>query len=375
METKMKITSNRENLIKGIQTLQSGVSAKSGTIPILQNFLMETENKGLKVVFTDLEMAVKHHINVDVRTEGSITVPMRKFMEIVQNLGEEAEVVISADDSNRVAVNSGKSKFKLSGAPKSDYPVIPDLDETNSFDIPAGLLSSMISGTVFSASTEDDRHFLNGLLWKNEKEQFSLVATDGRRLAVASASGIKTKKDFKVIVPSKIMNELVKFIKSASIGEKEKITVGLSANQIGFRAAKTVFISRLIEGTFPAYEQIIPKGKEVSVEISAEKLLAVTKRAAVCSTERSGAVKYTFKKDVLVVNSASQTMDFEDEIEVDHKGKEFQVSFNPKFILDILKVAGEKKVVFDFSTPSTPVMVRMPENDSFVYIVMPLRTQ
>jgi DNA polymerase III subunit beta len=371
----MKINSTRENLIKGIQTLQSGVSAKSGTIPILQNFLMETEGKGLKVVFTDLEMAVKHHINVDVKVEGSITIPMKKFMEIVQNLGEEADVNISADESNRVAVNSGKSKFKLSGAPKSDYPVIPDLDETNSFNIPAGLLSSMISGTVFSASTEDDRHFLNGLLWKNEKEKFSLIATDGRRLAVASTDEVKIKKDFKVIVPAKIMNELVKFIKASAIGEKENITVGLSSNQIGFKAAKTVFISRLIEGSFPAYEQIVPKNKELSVEMNAEKLLAVTKRAAICSTERSGAVKYTFKKDVLVVNSASQTMDFEDEIEVDYKGKEFQGSFNPKIIMDILRTVGDKKVVFDFSTPATPVMVRIPGNDDFIYIVMPLRTQ
>lgn len=371
----MKITSNRETLIRGIQTLQSGVSAKSSTIPILQNFLMETDGGGLKVVFTDLEMAIKHKINVEVKTEGNITVPMKKFMEIIQNLGEEAEVTISTDEANRVAVNSGKSKFKLSGAPKADYPVIPDLDETNSFNIPAGLLSAMISGTVFSASTEDDRHFLNGLLWKNEKEKFSLIATDGRRLAVATTDEIKIKKDFKVIVPAKIMNELVKFIKSAAIGEKENITVGLTSNQIGFKAAKTVFISRLIEGSFPAYEQIIPKTKEISVGIDAAKLLAVTKRAAICSTERSGAVKYTFKKDVLVVTSATQTMDFEDELEVEHKGKEFQVSFNPKFILDILRTVGDQKVIFDFSSPSTPVMVRMTGNENFCYIVMPLRTQ
>jgi DNA polymerase-3 subunit beta len=375
MEYMMKINSNRENLLNGLQTLQSGVSAKTGTIPILQNFLMETEEKGLKIVFTDLEMAVKHHINVDIKTEGSITIPMKKFMEIVQNLGEDSDVVISADETNRIAVNNGKTKFKLSGAPKSDYPVIPDLDETNSFKVPAGLLSSMISGTIFSASTEDDRHFLNGLLWKYEKEKFSLIATDGRRLAIATTDKVRIKKEFKLIVPSKILNEIVRFIKTAGIGEKEEITVGLSSNQIGFKAAKTVFISRLIEGNFPAYEQIIPKNNEISVEMNAPKLAAVTKRAAICSTERSGAVKYTFKKDALVVNSASQNMDFEDEMALDYKGKEFQVSFNPKFILDMLKVIGDKNIVFDFSAPTTPVMARIPGNDDFIYIVMPLRTQ
>ena len=371
----MKINSNRENLIKGLQTIQAGVSAKTGTIPILQNFLMETDEKGLKVVFTDLEMAIKHHINVDIKTAGSITVPMKKFMEIIQNLGNDSDVNISVDDSNRVAINSGKSKIKLSGAPKNDYPVIPDLDETNSFKIPAGLLSSMVGGTIFSASTEDDRHFLNGLLWKHEKDTFYVVATDGRRLALASTGKLKIKKDFKIIVPSKILNELVKFIKAADCEDNDEVMVGLSSNQIGFKIGKTVFISRLIEGNFPAYEQIIPKTTEISVEISSQKLAAVTKRAAICSNERNGAVKYTFKKGMLVVNSSSQTMDFEDELEVDYKGSEFNVSFNPKFMLDILKNTGEKNIILDFNNPATPVKARIPGNDDFTYIVMPLRTQ
>jgi len=371
----MKINSTRENLIKGLQTLQAGVSAKTGTIPILQNFLMETEDKGLKVVFTDLEMAIKHHINVDVKNAGSITIPMKKFMEIIQNLEEKSDINLSVDDSNRVAINSGRSKFKLSGAPKNDYPVIPDLDETNSFKIPAGILSSMISGTIFSASTEDDRHFLNGLLWKYEKDRFSVVATDGRRLALASTDKVAAKKDFKVIVPSKILNELVKFIKSSAIEDKEEVVVGLSTNQIGFKIAKTVFISRLIEGNFPAYEQIIPKTKETSIEVDVEKLTAVTKRAAICLNERGGAVKYSFKKGLMVITSSSQNMDFEDEIEVAYSGKDFLVSFNPKFVLDILKNVGDGKVILDFNSPSTPVVARIPGNDDFTYIVMPLRTQ
>lgn len=371
----MKITSNRENLIKGLQTIQAGLSSKTGTIPILQNFLMETEEKGLKVVFTDLEMAIKHHISVDVKNTGSITVPIKKFMEIIQTLEDENDVNVSVDDANRVAINSGKSKFRLSGAPKNDYPVIPDLDETNSFNIPSSLLSAMISGTVFSASTEDDRHFLNGLLWQYEKGIFTVVATDGRRVALASSREMKIKKDFKVVVPSKILNELVKFIKGSDFDEKEAVVVGLSSNQIGFKIGKTVFISRLMEGNFPAYDQIIPKTKETTVELSAQKLTAVTRRAAICSNERSGSVKYTFKKGILIVNSSSQNMNFEDEMDMDYKGKDFQVSFNPKFVLDILKNTGDNDVVFDFNTPSTPVMVRIQGNEDFLYIVMPLRTQ
>lgn len=371
----MKISSTREKLLKGLQTIQAGVSSKTGTIPILQNFLMETEDKGIKVVFTDLEMAIKHHIPVNIKTEGSTTIPIKKFMEIVQNLGEEAEINITVDESNRISILSGKARFKMGGASKNDYPVIPDLEEKESFKIPAKVLAEMINSTIFSASTEDDRHFLNGLLWKYEKDLFSLVATDGRRLAITSSRKVKAKKDFKVIVPSKIMGEISRFIKSQEIEEKEEVTVGLSSNQIGFRIAKTVFISRLIEGNFPAYEQIIPKTHEIEIKINASSLLGVTKRAAICSSERSGSVKYTFKTGVLVVNSSSQSMDFEDEIAVDYKGKDFQISFNPKFILDILKVSGEKELSAEFTTPSTPAIIRVKGREDLIYIIMPLRTQ
>ena len=371
----MKINSNREILIKGIQTIQAGVSSKTGTIPILQNFLMETEDKGLKVVFTDLEMAIKHHIPVDIKGEGSITVPIKKFMEIVQNLGEDSEVNISVDENNRISILSGKSRFKLGGAPKNDYPVIPDLDESNSFKVPAKLLAEMINSTIFSASTEDDRHFLNGLLWKYEKENFALVATDGRRLAISTSKKIKAKKDFKVIVPSKILGELARFIKGGGVKDADEVTVGLSSNQIGFKIGKTVFISRLVEGNFPAYEQIIPKSHEIEIDLNAAKLMAVTKRAAICSNERSGAVKYTFKSGTLVVNSASQSMDFEDELEIPYTGKEFQISFNPKFLMDILKAADDSEITLEFTSPATPALIKMKGREDLVYIVMPLRAQ
>lgn len=369
----MKINSNRETLIKGIQTIQAGVSSKTGTIPILQNFLMETEDKGVKVVFTDLEMAIKHHIPLEIKGEGSITVPIKKFMEILQNLGEDSAVNIAVDESNRISILSGKARFKLGGTPKNDYPVIPDLDESNSFKVPARLLAEMIGSTIFSASTEDDRHFLNGLLWKYEKDAFSLVATDGRRLAITSTKKVKAKKEFKVIVPSKILGELASYLKG--VKDAEEVTVGLSSNQIGFRIGKTVFISRLVEGNFPAFEQIIPKSHELEILLNADKLMAVTRRAAICCNERSGAVKYTFKKDALVVNSASQSMDFEDELEIDYKGKDFQISFNPKFVLDILKAAGDGDITAEFTSPSTPALLRVKGREDLIYIVMPLRTQ
>lgn len=370
----MKINSNKENLLKGLQTIQSSVSSKTGTIPILQNFLMETKEKGLKIVFTDLEMAVKHFVKVEVQKEGSITVPMKKFTEIIHALEGDENISISVDNSSKTTITSGKSKFKIGGLPKNDYPVIPDIDETNSFKIPALVLADMVSKTIFSASNEDERHFLNGLLWKSEKGKFSIVATDGRRLAVFNVPNVSVKKDFKIIVPSKILLELVKFVNSSDFKEKDEITIGLSSNQIGFKAKKTVFVSRLIEGNFPAYEQIIPKAPEISVDIDTQKLANITKRAVICSNERNGTVKYEFKKDVLIVKSSSQNMDFEDEIDIKHGEKEFNISFNPRYITDVLKNVGDKTISLKFTTSSTPVIIEPSRDKNLLYIVMPLRS-
>jgi len=370
----MKINSNKENLLKGLQTIQTGVSSKTGTIPILQNFLMETKKEGLKIVFTDLEMAIKHFIKVDIEKEGSVTIPMKKFMEIVHALENNKDISIVVDSSNKATINSGKSKFKVGGLPKEDYPVIPDMDESNSFKIPALLLADMIEKTIFSASNEDERHFLNGLLWKAEKNKFSMVATDGRRLAINEQQNIKIKQEFKIIVPSKILNELIKFIKSSNFSEKDEMLIGLSSNQIGFKIDKTVFISRLIEGNFPDYEQIIPKSPEVSINLDTQKLLDITKRAVICSNERSGVVKYEFKKNVLIVKASSQNMDFEDEMDIENTGKDFQINFNPKYVMDILKNIGDKKIVFKFTASSTPVIIKSLKNKDLTYIVMPLRS-
>jgi DNA polymerase-3 subunit beta len=367
----MKIVLEREDLSKSIQIIQAAINSKTGAMPVLQNFLIETEKNGLNFISTDLEIAIKHFIETKVNEQGSITIPLKKFSEIIQNF-DDKDVIIAADEESKVILNNGKTKVKIIGLPKSDYPLIPEIEEKDCFEINAYELLNMIESTIFSVSNEDERHFLNGLLWENKKNNFSIVATDGRRLAVAS-SILKIKKEFRVIIPSKIMNELTKFIKNNISDKKENIKVGMSTNQVGFIYKKTVFISKFIEGNFPAYEQIIPKEIDFSVNIPTEKLLSATKRAIICSNERNASVKYSFKKGLLLVNTSSQNIDFEDEFDIDYKGKDFQIVYNPKFILDILKNIGSKEVLFEFTGANRPSVIKNPEDKNLLYIVMPLR--
>lgn len=368
----MKIVSEKEGLLKGIQVIQAAVTSRTGTMPALQNFLIETDNDGVKVISTDLEIAIKHFINTDVKIPGSVTVPMKKFNEIVQNFDDET-VSMSADENSRITINSGKARVKIAGLPKTDYPLIPEINEKDCFELGAIELSQMIDKTVFSVSNEEERQFLNGLLWEKKNNVLSIVATDGRRLALYRKNKIGAKKDFRVIIPAKIMNELARFLKANAKDKKEMVKIDLSANQAGFVFGKTVFISKFIEGNFPDYERIIPKEFKISVELDSKKLLSATKRAAICSSERNASVKYVFKKGVVIISSSSQSMDFEDEFETAYSGEEFQINYNPKFILDILKNISGEKAVFSFSDAGKPSLVKDADNPELVYVVMPLR--
>ena len=191
----MKINTIKENLLEGIQIIQSALSPRT-TLPVLQNFLMETENGKLKIVFTDLEMAIKHYIDAETQSTGSITIPAKKFSDILHTLQNDQDISITTDSSNKVHINSGKSRFWLIGTPKEEYPVIPDLNKSDSFTIGAGVLSDMIKKTIFAAATEETRYVLNGILWIFGKEGFEMIATDGRRLALAGNKNINIKKEF-----------------------------------------------------------------------------------------------------------------------------------------------------------------------------------
>jgi len=368
----MKIVSERNSLLKGLQVIQAAVTSRTGAMPALQNFLIETDKNGVKVISTDLEIAIKHFINTDVKIPGSVTLPMKKFNEIVQNFDDET-ISLSADENAKVTLNSGKAKVKIAGLPKTEYPLIPDIDDRDCFDLPAIELADMIEKTIFSVSNEDERQFLNGLLWEKKKDVLSIVATDGRRLAVCRKDKIMGKKDFRVTIPAKIMNELAKFLKANSKDKKEMVKVSLSSNQAGFIFKETVFISKFVEGNFPDYERIIPTQFSFEVNIDCAKLLSATKRAAICSNERNASVKYTFKKGVVIISSSSQSMDFEDEFDVDYKGEDFQISYNPKFILDILRNVEGKTAIFSFSEIGRPSLIKDSDNGDILYVVMPLR--
>jgi DNA polymerase-3 subunit beta len=370
----MKIHCNKEDLTKGVQTIQSALSSRT-TLPILLNFMMETESSKIKVVSTDLEMGVKHYISAEVESDGSITIPAKKFSDILHSLPEGQEVELFVDAGDKVQLKCGRSRFSIIGAPKTEYPVLPEFDRKEAFELPMGLVLDMVKKTIFAASSDETRHVLNGVLWSAKKGALEMVATDGRRLSIVSRKGVLKDRDFQIIVPTKVLSELLRLLGSCDVksDSQEKMQVGVTENQIVFQLKETTLLSRLIGGTFPNYEQVIPKKKDISVILDAKELLAVTKRAALCALDRGGSVKFALQKKSLQISASSQNLEFNDEIGVDYSGADFQVAFNPHFLVDALKHLDSEKVSLGFTTPINPVLIEPADGADCRFVIMPMR--
>lgn len=374
----MKFSIKQEILIDCLSKIQPAIQTKTGSMPVLHNFLIEVKNDAIKFTATDLEIAIKHTINNSFTTvmEGDSTIPFKKFYDIVSTIEKDKDITVSYEDE-KIIISSGKTKMKIATLPSTDFPATPSINEKDAFRVNAKEIVSMIEKTIFSASTDDKNTVLNGLLWKKEKDSFTIAATDGRRLAVISRKLASSNKPFKVIIPSRILEEISSFIKS-NCNDKDEMSISISTNQVGFKIKNTEFISRFIEGNFPSYESIIPKNFESTAKIDIEKLMTATKRAVIAGGDnKSGFVKYNFKRDVLTVNLSMQTVDFEDQIDCSFNmkgGDDFTIVYNPKFIIDILKNSGAKIVEFKFTGATTPTMITTDNEPDLIYMVMPLKS-
>lgn len=365
----MKLNCRTEELLKGVQTIQSALSQRT-TLPILLNFLIETDDSRLKLVSTDLQMGMKHYIKAEVESDGSVTIPAKKFLDILHTLPDGKEVFLAMDGDGKIQLKCERSRFIIQGAPKAEYPVIPEFSKSEAFILKASILSDTIKKTIFAASSDETRYVLNGVFWAAAKGVLDMVATDGRRLAAVRSKTIPPERDFRVIIPTKILQELLKLLGHE---EDEDISVSVTENQVGFQTKTTTMISRLVEGSFPNYEQVIPSKKDIRVIFPTKDLLTITKQAALCCPDRGGSVRFTLKKGVLHVAASSQTLQFEDEIPADYKGEDFLIAFNPEYVIDGLKAAGSEKVWMSFTTPTNPVLIEPEDGGEYKYVVMPMR--
>jgi DNA polymerase-3 subunit beta len=361
----MKIQTKKENLLTAIQIVQNIVSPRN-TLPILSNILIETRNNSLRLVATDLDVGISCEIPVDTQEEGSITLPAKKFSDIIKEL-PEGNVVIVVKKNNLVDIECEKCRFKLMGLPKDEFPKFPEFKDKETLQIEQTTLREMLNLTAFAVSHEETRYILNGILVEVKENNLKLVATDGRRLAVIERKIATTnKKELGVIIPIKAVNELNRNLK-----DEGRVVITLGTNQILFDIDGVLIVSRLIEGTFPNYKQVIPEATEKKVKLNREVFLAAIRRANLLSTPDFQAIKLeVFKNKMVVSKSTPDVGESREELDIEYQGKELIMGFNPHYLIDVLKNLTEESLFFELSDADKPGVIR---TSGYLYLVLPMR--
>ncbi|RJP69590.1 MAG: DNA polymerase III subunit beta [Candidatus Abyssobacteria bacterium SURF_17] len=365
----MKLAIGRDELRDAIGKVQNVVSARS-TLPMLQYVLLEAKKNSLKLVATDLEVGIECVVECEsLGQEGIMTLPCKKLHEVVANL-PPGSVSVSVSDGTTVALSSGVVSYKLMGMPPDEFPKSPEVSRERAFKMPQADLKDMLKRVSFSISVDPNRVNITGLLFALVDKQLRLVTTDGRRLSFAlypleSASGFEVSH----IIPRKTIVELERLL-----GEEGDVTLYFSENQVAFEFENLLVISNLIDGVFPNYEQVIPRGHDKKVVVDKEPFAVATRRAQVMTTDRYNLVKYEITKGKMVVTTnCPEVGELKDEVEMEYDGAAVEMGFNPQFVLDVLKVIQEEKVRIELKDSQSSGLFKPMGSDNYLYVVMPVR--
>lgn len=361
----MKVQLTKEDLILGIQTVQNIVSSKT-TLPILSNMLIETQKNTLKLYTTDLDIGISCEIPVNIIEEGAITIPAKRFSDIIKEL-PVGEVTIKAGKNNQIEIECGTCKMKLLGLPKEEFPKFPEFKDKEAIRVKQNDLKEMFRMTSFAVSHEESRYVLNGILMEVNKDILRLVATDGRRLAKSECTLIQgVIKDFSVILPIKAVQEINRNLKDTG-----EVVFVSGSNQVLFNINGTLIATRIIEGDFPNYAQVIPKPAATKIILKTQEFLSAIRRANLLTTPDFQAVKFEIFKDKLVISKSTPDVgESREEINIQYTGSELIVGFNPQYMLDVLKQLEDEMIEFEVVAADKPGVIR---KENYLYLALPVR--
>lgn len=362
----MKINCTKENLLKAISQVQGAVSPKT-TLPILSNVLLEAKAKALTLTTTDLDIGIQYTVPVEVIEPGATTMPARRLFGIIREL-PGVDINISIDSNHIAVITCGSSYFKIVGLSKDEFPKLPEFPETKALELPQALLKEMISKTSYAISHDESRHVLNGLYLFLKSNKAIMVATDGRRLAlVEKHMDLPKGSEMDTIIPAKTVSELMKLLL-----DEGSVDIVLAKNQIAFKIPNCMLVSRLIEGRFPNYKQVIPEVLENKITISREELLSAVKRSALVTSDRSNSIKLNFISNQLIITANTPDVgESRESLGIVYKGKDIDIAFNPSFIMDVLKNLDTDEVLFEVTDGTNPGIIRT--GSEFLYVIMPMR--
>lgn len=367
----MKFTITREKLHEGLGLVAASVPSKT-TLPVLANILVEASKDGLKLSGTDLDISVSTTIPASVDQEGATTLPARKLVEIVKEL-PNAAIRMTSSGEQRATIECGKSKFKLLGLSRDEFPAFPSVKFEGGWKVAAKDLQKLITHVAFAASTEESRPILNGVLWELRADRMRMVATNGHRLArmdVPTSGQGGGQAD--LIIPPKALEQIRRLF-----GGDEEIEIGKSDNHLGFRSTTTQIYTRLIEGPYPNYEQVIPRENDKSLTADKAALAAALRRMSIVASDQTHRIRMAFTNGACKMSVQTPDLgEAQEELSVAYEGDSLEIGFNAAYMLEILKYMPTEEVRMTFKAPeraATCEPVGWDDPASFMTLVMPLR--
>ena len=365
----MKFTIERSHFIKSLQQV-SGTLGGRATLPILSNLLLKVEENQLSMTATDLEVELVSRVALEGEFEaGAVTVPARKFLDICRGLPDSAVITVVLE-GDRVQVHSGRSRFSLATLPAADFPNIEDWQSDVELTITQGDLRSLIEKTQFSMANQDVRYYLNGMLFEIDGNVLRSVATDGHRMAVSSTQFDANLAQTQLIVPRKGVLELVKLLDAP----EQTVTLQIGSSNIRAEVNNFIFTSKLVDGRFPDYRRVLPQNTNKTLQASCDELRQAFSRAAILSNEKFRGVRVNLANNEMRITANNpEQEEAEEMLDVSFSGDPIEIGFNVSYILDVLNTLRCENVRFSMSDANASALVENVEDDSAMYVVMPIR--
>ena len=363
MAIKFRVT--KEKILDGLQRVQNVVSTRT-TLPILSNVLLQAGNNGLSLTTTDLDVAVRCSVEAEVSKAGGTTLPARRVFAILREVAA-GDIEIEVDDKNTAAIRAGSSFYKIMGLPEEEFPRFPQ-SEGKSLKIEQAALRDMLKKTAYAASTDETRYVLNGVFMSFKADKLTVVATDGRRLALVERDmEVPKGAEAELILPTKVVNELLRLL-----DDKGDAQLSISENQIIISFDGTTLCSKLIEGTYPNFRQVIPTEAKERISLEREALLGALHRASILASEKQQSIKLNFAKNTLTITATSPEVgEAKETMAINYKGKDINIGFNPQYMMDPLRNLDADEVFIELTDELSPGVIKV--NEPFLYVIMPMR--
>ncbi len=372
----MEFVVTKREFMKALNRVQSVADRKSA-MPVLSNMLIVSEGSGaLRLAATDLLLSVSSTTPAEVRKGGSVALPARSLFDMVKNL-PEGEVHVSVAPNFAARVSGSRRRYDLVGMPGEDFPALPTVGKTELREIPVDAMSDLIQFTSFSMSTDDTRPHLAGALFETDGNILRMVTTDGHRLSKAEKVTEQQGTELNILIPGKGIIELRKLldeIKAEKKGELGTIAMGRSGTNVFMHRDGTTLSVKLVDATFPPYSQVIPAASERKARASRPELLEALRAVSVVANDRTSGVKLQFSKNKLVISSENPELGAgTDEMAIELAGNDLTLGFNSRYLIEVLSALPSDEVSLELSGELDPGVIRMPESNEFVGVIMPMR--